>query len=56
MERMRGITITGRATVDGRDGEIGRGAVWAKGHRRELGEAGDTGDAEAVELEEAVLV
>ena len=56
---MRGITITGRVTVDGRDGGLVwavRGAVWAEEHRRELGEAGDTGDTEAVEPKEAFLV
>jgi len=53
---MRGITITERATVYGRDGGLDRGAVLAGRHRRELKEAGDTGNAEADELEEAILV
>ncbi len=54
--RIRGITVTGRSTIDGRDGGLGRGAIRAKGHGRELGEARDTVDTEVVELEEAVFV
>jgi hypothetical protein len=56
MERMRGIAVTGRAAIDVGNGRLGSGAVRAKGHGREFGEAGDTGDAEVVELEKAVLV
>ena len=56
MEHMRGIAVTGRAAIDVGNGRLGSGAVRAKGHGREFGEAGDTGDAEVVELEKAVLV
>ena len=50
---MRRIAITSRVAVDEGHGGLGRDMFRAKGHRGELGEAGDTRNAEAIELLEA---
>ncbi len=42
--------------IDVCDGGLGGGAVWAKGHSRELGEAADACNVKSVDLEEAGFV